>query len=91
MSRSCQKISLTCKGMNEFPKEFKYPNLTLLRLMGGDRTLNFPEDFYEKMENLEVIAYEKMEYPLLPRSLQCSTNLLEEIFGPSPTCGFVAR
>ncbi|PWA62559.1 NB-ARC domains-containing protein [Artemisia annua] len=75
MSRSCQKISLTCMGMTEFPKEFKYPKLTLLRLMGGDRTLEFPEDFYEEMENLEVIVYEKMEYPLLPRSLQCSTNL----------------
>ncbi|GKC46970.1 disease resistance protein-like protein [Tanacetum coccineum] len=43
--------------------------------MGGDRTLKFPEDFYEKKENLEVIVYEKMEYPLLPRSLQCSTKL----------------
>ncbi|PWA67794.1 NB-ARC domains-containing protein [Artemisia annua] len=75
MSRSCQKISLTCMGMTEFPKEFKCPNLTLLRLKGGDRTLEFPEDFYEGMENLEVIVYEKMEYPLLPRSLQCSTNL----------------
>ncbi|GJQ96107.1 NB-ARC domains-containing protein [Tanacetum coccineum] len=75
MSRSCQKLSLTCMGMTEFPKEFEYPNLTLLRLMGGDRTLKFPEDFYEEKENLEVIAYEKMEYPLLPRSLQCSTKL----------------
>ncbi|GJT61689.1 NB-ARC domains-containing protein [Tanacetum coccineum] len=75
MSRSCQKLSLTCMGMTEFPNEFKYPNLTLLRLMGGDRTLKFPEDFYEKKENLEVIAYEKMVYPLLPRSLQCSTKL----------------
>nr|GFB95913.1 NB-ARC domains-containing protein [Tanacetum cinerariifolium] len=75
MRRSCQKISLTCMGMTEFPKEFKYPNLTLLRLMGGDRTLKFPEDFYEKKENLEVIAYEKMEYPLFPRSLHCSTKL----------------
>jgi hypothetical protein len=75
MSRSCQKISLSCKGMTEFPKEFKYPNLTLLRLTGGNMTLKFPEDFYEKMENLEVIVYEKMNFPLLPRSLQCSTNL----------------
>nr|GEV94324.1 disease resistance protein At4g27190-like [Tanacetum cinerariifolium] len=75
MSRSCQKLSLTCMGMTEFQNEFKYPNLTLLRLMSGDRTLKFPEDFYEKKENLEVIAYEKMEYPLLPRSLQCSTKL----------------
>ncbi|GJY65752.1 NB-ARC domains-containing protein [Tanacetum coccineum] len=29
----------------------------------------------KEKENLEVIAYEKMEYPLLPRSLQCSTKL----------------
>ncbi|XP_052624218.1 uncharacterized protein LOC111902539 isoform X2 [Lactuca sativa] len=75
MSESCNKISITCRGMFEFPRDFKYPNLALLRLMHGDKSLTFPEDFYKKMEDLEVVAYEKMQYPLLPRSLECSTKL----------------
>ncbi|CAH1435298.1 unnamed protein product [Lactuca virosa] len=75
MSESCNRISITCRGMFEFPRDFKYPNLALLRLMHGDKSLKFPEDFYKKMEDLEVIAYEKMQYPLLPRSPECSTKL----------------
>ncbi|CAI9270329.1 unnamed protein product [Lactuca saligna] len=80
MSESCNRISITCTGMSEFPSDSKYPNVSLLRLMDGDKSLKFPEDFYERMENLEVIAYEKMQYPLLPRSLQCSTKLRTLIF-----------
>ncbi|CAH1435293.1 unnamed protein product [Lactuca virosa] len=80
MSESCNRISITCRGMFEFPRDFKYPNLALLRLMHGDKSLKFPEDFYQRMENLEVIAYENMQYPLLPRSLQCSTRLRTLIF-----------
>ncbi|XP_023766275.3 uncharacterized protein LOC128132144 [Lactuca sativa] len=72
---SCKRLSITCTGMSEFPGDSKYPNLSLLRLMDGDKSLKFPEGFYEKMENLEVVAYEKMQYPLLPRSLECSTKL----------------
>ncbi|KAF5770847.1 putative P-loop containing nucleoside triphosphate hydrolase, leucine-rich repeat domain superfamily [Helianthus annuus] len=75
LSNSCSKISLTCRGMPEFPRDFKYVNLSLLQLMHGDLLLNFPKDFYENFENLEVIAYYKMQYPLLPRSFHCSTHL----------------
>jgi len=75
MSESCKKISVTCTDMFEFPREFKYPNASLLRLMDGDKSLRFSEDFYGRMKNLEVIAYEKMQYPLLPRSLQFSMKL----------------
>ncbi|CAI9270330.1 unnamed protein product [Lactuca saligna] len=75
MSKTCKRISITCTGMSEFPSDSKYPNLSLLRLMDGDKSLKFPNDFYERMENLEVIAYEKMQYPLLPGSLQSSTKL----------------
>ncbi|XP_042754871.2 uncharacterized protein LOC111917409 isoform X1 [Lactuca sativa] len=80
MIESCNRISITCTGMSEFAGDFKYPNLSLLRLMDGDKSLKFPEDFYKRMENLEVVAYEKMQYPLLPRSLQCSTRLRTLIF-----------
>nr|XP_043633026.1 probable disease resistance protein At4g27220 [Erigeron canadensis] len=75
MSKSCRRISLTCMGMSEFPRDFKYPKVSLLRLMNGDESLKFPDDFYEKMENLQVMAFEKLYYPLLPTSLQCSTTL----------------
>ncbi|KAJ0654625.1 putative P-loop containing nucleoside triphosphate hydrolase, leucine-rich repeat domain superfamily [Helianthus annuus] len=75
MSESYKKMSLTCRGLSEFPREFKYPNLDLLLLLNGDESLKFSENFYENMENLEVIAYYNMSYPLLPRSLKCSTNL----------------
>ncbi|CAH1435286.1 unnamed protein product [Lactuca virosa] len=80
MSESCNIISITCRGMFEFPRDFKYPNLSLLRLMDGDKSFEIPEGFYERMENLEVVAYEKMQYPLLPRSLECSTKLRTLIF-----------
>ncbi|GKF56466.1 NB-ARC domains-containing protein, partial [Tanacetum coccineum] len=75
MSQSCKQISLTCKGMSEFPSEFKFPNLSLLKLMHGNESLRFPPDFYEGMKKLQVIAFEKLEYPVVPTSFQCSTSL----------------
>ncbi|KAM0037531.1 putative P-loop containing nucleoside triphosphate hydrolase [Helianthus debilis subsp. tardiflorus] len=75
MSKSYEKMSLTCRGLYEFPREFKYPNMDLLLLLNGDESLKFSENFYENMEHLQVIAYYQMSYPLLPRSLKCSTNL----------------
>ncbi|CAI9269704.1 unnamed protein product [Lactuca saligna] len=39
-----------------------------------DKSLRFPQDFYEGMEKLQVISYDKMKYPMLPSSPQCSTN-----------------
>ncbi|PWA51591.1 resistance protein candidate RGC20 [Artemisia annua] len=75
MSQSCKQISLACKGMSEFPIDFKFPNLTVLKLMQGDESLRFPQDFYVGMEKLQVIAFEKLEYPLVPTSFQCSANL----------------
>ncbi|KAL4586180.1 hypothetical protein LXL04_010812 [Taraxacum kok-saghyz] len=72
---SCKSISVTCTGMFEFPRDFWYPNVSLLRLMHGDKSFRFRGDFYQEMKNLHVIAYEKMQYPLLPRSLECSTTI----------------
>nr|KAJ0221957.1 hypothetical protein LSAT_V11C200052260 [Lactuca sativa] len=74
-SNSCKRISLTCKGMSKFPKDLNYPNLSILKLMHGDKSLSFPEDFYGKMEKVQVISYDKLMYPLLPSSLECSTNV----------------
>ncbi|KAJ9541990.1 hypothetical protein OSB04_028496 [Centaurea solstitialis] len=77
IKESCKRLSLTCTGMSEFSESFsKCPNLSLLKLMHGDDSYKFPQGFNENTENLRVIAYEKMQYPLLPRSLQSrSTNL----------------
>ncbi|MFS7916209.1 putative P-loop containing nucleoside triphosphate hydrolase, leucine-rich repeat domain superfamily [Helianthus anomalus] len=75
MNESCKRISLTCMGMSEFPRDFKYPDLSFIQLMDGDESLKFPEDFYASMENLKVIAFYKMQYPPLPTSLQFLTNL----------------
>ncbi|GKB39275.1 NB-ARC domains-containing protein, partial [Tanacetum coccineum] len=75
MSQSCKRISLACKGMSEFPSEFKFPNLSLLKLMQGDESLKFPQDFYVGMDKLQVIAIEELEYPLVPTSFQFSANL----------------
>ncbi|MFS7916226.1 putative P-loop containing nucleoside triphosphate hydrolase, leucine-rich repeat domain superfamily [Helianthus anomalus] len=75
MNESCKRISLTCMGMSEFPRDFKYPDLSLIQLMDGGLSLEFPEEFYESMENLKVIAFYKMQYPPLPTSHQFSTNL----------------
>ncbi|KAJ0617025.1 putative P-loop containing nucleoside triphosphate hydrolase, leucine-rich repeat domain superfamily [Helianthus annuus] len=73
MNKSCKRISLTCMGMSEFPRDFKYPDLSLIQLMDGGLSLEFPEDFYASMENLKVISFYNMQYPPLP--LQFSTNL----------------
>ncbi|KAM0013768.1 putative P-loop containing nucleoside triphosphate hydrolase [Helianthus debilis subsp. tardiflorus] len=75
MNESCKRISLTCMGMSEFPRDFKYPDLSFIQLMDGDESLKLPEDFYASMENLKVIAFYNMQYPPLPTSLQFSTNL----------------
>ncbi|KAI7752887.1 hypothetical protein M8C21_000046 [Ambrosia artemisiifolia] len=78
VGESCKRISLTCKGMSEFSSKYRYPNMSLLQLMHGDPSLIFPEDFYDKMEDLKVVAYYAMHYPLPPlppRSLEYSTNL----------------
>ncbi|PWA88626.1 NB-ARC domains-containing protein [Artemisia annua] len=75
MSQSCKRISLACNGMSEFPGNFKFPNLSLLKLVHGNESLRFPLDFYEGMKKLQVIVFEKLEYPVVPTSFQCSTNL----------------
>ncbi|KAI3746197.1 hypothetical protein L6452_08621 [Arctium lappa] len=75
MRESCERISLSCTSMFEFPRNFKSPNLSLLKLMHGDESLKFPKDFYGEMNKLQVIAYDIMKYPLLSRWLDCSTNL----------------
>ncbi|XP_052624730.1 probable disease resistance protein At4g27220 [Lactuca sativa] len=72
---SYKRLSLTCKSMSEFPRDLKFPNLMILKLIHGDKFLRFPQDFYEGMGKLQVISYNKMKYPLLPSSFQCSTNL----------------
>ncbi|XP_023760073.1 uncharacterized protein LOC111908478 [Lactuca sativa] len=72
---SCKRISLICKGMSDFPRDVKFPNLLILKLMHGDKSLKFPQDFYGEMKKLQVISYDHMKYPLLPTSPQCSTNL----------------
>ncbi|KAL8201990.1 hypothetical protein R6Q57_011137 [Mikania cordata] len=61
---SCERILFICEGMSEFPKEFYYPNLALLKLMNGNKLFNFPDIVHKQMENLQVMAYDEMEYPL---------------------------
>lgn len=74
-TKYCQRIFLNCTGMSEFPRDFSYPNLALLKLIRRDMLLKFPEDFYGRMVKLEVVAYEMMYAPLLPVSLQYSIKL----------------
>ncbi|KAD7477450.1 hypothetical protein E3N88_00586 [Mikania micrantha] len=72
---SCERLLLTCTGMSNFPQDFYYPNLELLKLMNGDKLLRLPEDFHKQMEKLKVLAYAKMQYPLSVVSLCCSISL----------------
>ncbi|KAL7612848.1 hypothetical protein Lser_V15G04905 [Lactuca serriola] len=72
---SYKSVSLTCKGMSEFPRDLKFPNISILKLMHADKSLKFPPHFYESMEKIQVISYYGMKHPLLPSSPQCSTNL----------------
>ncbi|KAD7477454.1 hypothetical protein E3N88_00590 [Mikania micrantha] len=72
---SFERILITCEGMSEFPKDFYHPNLALLKLMNGDKLLKLPEDFHKRMEKLEVMAYENIQYPLRAQSLCYSMSL----------------
>ncbi|KAL8245987.1 hypothetical protein R6Q59_007203 [Mikania micrantha] len=72
---SCERILITCKGMSEFPKNFYYPNLVLLKLMNGYELLKLPDDFHKQMEKLEVMAYDNIQYPLRAQSLCYSMSL----------------
>ncbi|CAI9270372.1 unnamed protein product [Lactuca saligna] len=75
MTDSCTAISLSCESISEFPRDLNFPNLTILKLMHGDKWLRFPQDFYKGMEKLQIISYDEMKYPLLPSSPQFSINL----------------
>ncbi|KAL8245982.1 hypothetical protein R6Q59_007198 [Mikania micrantha] len=72
---SCKRILLTCEELSEFPKDFYYPNLALLKLMNGDKLLKLSDDFHKQMEKLEVMAYDKIQYPLRSQSLCYSMSL----------------
>ncbi|KAJ9542064.1 hypothetical protein OSB04_028570 [Centaurea solstitialis] len=74
-SECCKWISLRCAGMSEFPRDLKYPNLLLLKLIHGDKPLWFHDDFCLEMGKLNVLAFEKMNCQVILRSLRCSTNL----------------
>ncbi|KAL8245681.1 hypothetical protein R6Q59_006897 [Mikania micrantha] len=57
-------------------REESCKRLSFLQIMSGDLSPKFPEDFYENMKKLQVVAYSHMKCPLvLRRSLHCSTNL----------------
>nr|XP_043633036.1 disease resistance protein At4g27190-like [Erigeron canadensis] len=73
---SCERILLNCKGMSGFPRHFDYPNLKLLKLMMNEKEpLKFPDDFYARMKQLEVISYRSIPLSSLAISLQYSTSL----------------
>ncbi|XP_071700591.1 probable disease resistance protein At1g51480 [Rutidosis leptorrhynchoides] len=62
-----ERLLLKCGGMVEFPADFNQPNLALLNLMDGEKLTKFPEDFYTRMQKLQVVAYAGIHKPLLPR------------------------
>ncbi|KAM7489510.1 hypothetical protein LguiB_026994 [Lonicera macranthoides] len=76
-------ISLQCNEMDELPDGLKYPNLTLMQLVGLDcelddsdyESLKFPESFFEGMRRLQVLVLRCMSIQSLPGSLQFLTNL----------------
>ncbi|KAK9051581.1 hypothetical protein SSX86_028208 [Deinandra increscens subsp. villosa] len=72
---SCERILVKCAGMSEFPQDFNYSNLSLLKLMNKYKPIKFREDFYKRMEKLKVLACDEIQYPLLQASLQCTTSL----------------
>ncbi|KAK9062822.1 hypothetical protein SSX86_020012 [Deinandra increscens subsp. villosa] len=72
---SCERILVNCAGVSEFPQDFNYPNLALLKLLDGDEQLKFPEDFHKRMEKLEIMAYDNMKHPLHVVSLCYSMSL----------------
>ncbi|MFS8006183.1 putative P-loop containing nucleoside triphosphate hydrolase, leucine-rich repeat domain superfamily [Helianthus anomalus] len=70
---SYERILLKCTGMSNV--DFDYPNLSLLIVMDGNNLLKFPQGIYEKTKNLEVVSYENMGIPLLPKMFEHSTKL----------------
>ncbi|KAJ0693047.1 putative AAA+ ATPase domain, P-loop containing nucleoside triphosphate hydrolase [Helianthus annuus] len=72
---SYERILLKCAGMSGFPSDINYTNLSLLILMDGYEVSKFPEDMTKIMKKLEVVSYENMGIPVLPKTFEHSTKL----------------
>ncbi|KAF7145243.1 hypothetical protein RHSIM_Rhsim04G0089800 [Rhododendron simsii] len=72
-------ISMRCTGMGwGLPDNLEFPRLQLLRLEYDDYGLlliKSPENLYQGMKELKVVAISRMEIPSLPPSLRCLANL----------------
>ncbi|KAK1423940.1 hypothetical protein QVD17_19251 [Tagetes erecta] len=75
VNKSYERILLKCTGMEAFPVDFNYPNLSLLLLMNGNNLLKFPDDIYKRIEKLQVVSYENMHIPSLLLTFEHSTKL----------------
>ncbi|KAI7747555.1 hypothetical protein M8C21_012067, partial [Ambrosia artemisiifolia] len=79
---TCERFLLRCQDMTEFPDDFYYPNLALVKLIMSSinyylyTPCQFPEDFHKRMEKLEVIAYERLHNPLFLCSISLRTLCL---------------
>ncbi|MFS8016258.1 putative AAA+ ATPase domain, P-loop containing nucleoside triphosphate hydrolase [Helianthus anomalus] len=71
---SYERILLKCVGMSGFP-DINYTNLSLLILMEGYELSKFHEDMDKIMKELEVVSYENMGIPVLPKTFEHSTTL----------------
>ncbi|MFS8016346.1 putative AAA+ ATPase domain, P-loop containing nucleoside triphosphate hydrolase [Helianthus anomalus] len=72
---SYERILLKWAGMSGFPSDINYTNLSLLILMDGYELSKFPEDMAKIMKKLEVVSYENMGIPVLPKTFEHSTKL----------------
>ncbi|KAM0055026.1 putative AAA+ ATPase domain, P-loop containing nucleoside triphosphate hydrolase [Helianthus debilis subsp. tardiflorus] len=70
-----ERILLKCAGMSGFPSDTNYTNLSLLILMDGYELSKFPENMAKIMKKLEVVSYENMGIPVLPKTFEHSTKL----------------
>ena len=68
-------ISLHCKVVHELPHRLVCPKLQFFLLQSSSPSLNVPDNFFEGMNRLKVLALSGMHFTTIPSTLQSPANL----------------
>ncbi|XP_039162934.1 uncharacterized protein LOC120290650 [Eucalyptus grandis] len=71
----CTAISFRFVGIDELPEKLDCPNLKMLLLSESNKSLKFPESFFESMEKLQVLDLTCLSFTSLPTSIKILENL----------------
>ncbi|XP_062144896.1 probable disease resistance protein At4g27220 [Alnus glutinosa] len=74
--KSCKELSVSGGDFHELPNEIlECPELRLLFVYGGNRSLEIPDTFFQGMGRLKVLDFTRMQLSSLPSSIRLLRNL----------------